>query len=676
MLFEAGDTGAVGRDRWQGQWARTGAGGKRPVRPYDCRYTRPVGDAGNNNRREVPERRTPPRSSEALQLLRRVRRRLRLAAARFRPRVTTFVYHRRYEWTLPATPLDPQRGERILAHLVEEGLIRQQDISVPRRAQLYNILAAHDEEYVASLAQRDAVNAIAGVELSDEEAEDFLDIERLMAGGTIQATRLALITGGIGVNVGGGFHHAERGRGMAFCAFNDLAVAIRRLRRRGFDDPILVVDLDLHDGNGTRAIFEDDETVHTYSVHNENWAETEAVASTAIALGPNVTDEVYLGTLLKTLPKVLADVKPGLVLYLAGCDPASDDRLGNWDISSEGLLTRDQFVVNLCRRKANQIPMAIVLGGGYGDDAWSYSARFFSWLVDGKVIEPPPTEELTLRRFRSIKASLDPAALVSEPGDLSWHLTEEDLAGLLPGSGHQTRFLRYFSRHGVEVLLERFGILDQLRDRGFRNPIVVLDLDHPMGHTMRIYGDPARTELLVELRVSRNLRLIPGMEVLTVEWLLLQNPRMPFTPGRPRLPGQKHPGLGLLREILGWLVMVVEILDLDGIYYVPSHYHVAAQSRRIVRFLEARDEAWCRALETALDGLSLDQADAALDGGCVMDEETGQPVQWKPCPMVLPVSARLKERVLGQDYEQQVEGARKRLDLGLSNPAHCPKQTD
>ncbi len=586
------------------------------------------------------------------------------------------MYHRRYEWTLPATPLDPHRGERILAHLVEEGLIRRQDISVPRRAQLYNILAAHDEEYIASLARRGAVNTIAGVDLSDEEAESFLDVERLMAGGTIQATRLALITGGIGVNVGGGFHHAERDRGMAFCAFNDLAVSIRRLRRRGFDEPILVVDLDLHDGNGTRSIFRDDETVYTYSVHNADWADTEAVASTAIALGPDVTDEVYLGTLLKTLPKVLEKVKPGLVLYLAGCDPASDDRLGNWDISPEGMLSRDQFVVNQCRRKANQIPMAIVIGGGYGEDAWRYSARFFSWLVDGRAIEPPPTEELTLRRFRSIKASLDPAALVSEPGELSWQLTEEDLAGLLPGTGHQTRFLRYFSRHGVELLLERFGILDQLRERGFRNPAVTLDLDHPMGHTMRIYGDPARTELLVELRVSRSLRLVPGMEVLTVEWLLLQNPRMPFTPGRPRLPGQQHPGLGLLREVLGWLVMVVEILDLDGIYYVPSHYHVAAQSRCMVRFLQARDEAWCRALEAALTGLPLDQADAAIDGGCVEDQETGEAVAWKPCPMVLPVSARLKERVLGDDYEQRVQAARESLDLDLSSPEHCPGRVD
>ena len=585
--------------------------------------------------------------------------------------MTTFVYHRRYEWKLPATPLDRARGERILAFLVEEGLVLREDISVPRRAQLYNILAVHDEAYIESLQRRDVVTAIAGVPLDESEAEAFLELGRLMTGGTIQATRLALITGGIGVNVGGGFHHAERGRGMAFCVFNDIAVAIRRLRRRGFREPVLVVDLDLHDGNGTRSIFADDPTVHTYSVHNVHWGPTEAVASTAIALGADVEDERYLGTLLKTLPGVVESVRPGLVVYVAGCDPAADDRLGDWRITPEGMLARDRFVVDLCRGRAAPIPMAVVLGGGYGEGAWRHSARFFSWLVSGAVVEPPPTEELTLRRFRAIKATLDPAALVSEPGGAGWTLTEEDLAGLLPGGGHQTHFLGHFSRHGVELLLERFGILDRLRAMGFTNPVLTLDLDHPMGQTLRIWGDPARTELLVELRVKRSARHLPGMEVLSVEWLLLQNPRMPFTPGRPRLPGQQHPGLGMLREFLGWLVMVAEILGLDGIYYVPSHYHVAAQSRTLVRFLDPADEAWFRALGRALEGVPLAEASAAVHGGCVRDAATGEPVAWRACPMVLPTSERLRERVFGEAYERRVEAALETLAFTLERLERC-----
>ena len=109
---------------------------------------------------------------------------------------------------------------------------------------------------------------------------------------------------------------------MAFCLLNDVAVSIRRLRARGFEDPVLVGDLDMHDGNGTREIFAQDPSVHTYSIHGEDWGDTDAVASTSIALGADIGDEVYLGTLLKTLPEVFAATKPGLVIYLAGADPA------------------------------------------------------------------------------------------------------------------------------------------------------------------------------------------------------------------------------------------------------------------------------------------------------------------------------------------------------------------
>jgi len=105
---------------------------------------------------------------------------------------------------------------------------------------------------------------------------------------------------------------------MGFCVFNDVAVAVARLRRNGYAAPVLVVDLDLHDGNGTREIFADDPTVHTFSLHNEHWGDTEAVASTSIALGAGVTDEVYLSTLGEALPAVFGVFRPGLVVYVAG----------------------------------------------------------------------------------------------------------------------------------------------------------------------------------------------------------------------------------------------------------------------------------------------------------------------------------------------------------------------
>jgi acetoin utilization deacetylase AcuC-like enzyme len=583
-----------------------------------------------------------------------------------------FVYHDAYECALPGVPIDPMRAERVLGFLTEEGLLERDNIALPVTPSLRALLRVHAPDYLETLEQHEVPERIFGCRFTDEELEQALETQRLMVGGTILASRMALARRAVAVNLGGGLHHASRNSGLAFCVFNDIAVAIARLRARGFREPVLVVDLDVHDGNGTRAIFAHDPSVYTYSVHGEHWGETEAVASTSIALGDGVTDEVYLGNLLKTLPDVVERFQPGLVFYIAAADPAVDDAIGEWEISADGMLSRDRFVMDLLRREGRQVPVVVVLGGGYGDRAWRYWARFFSWLMTGSALEPPGNAELTLMRFRRIWRSLDPMALTSEPGDFSWKLSMEDLVGIVPGVPRQTRFLRYFSRHGVELVLERFGIFDQLRVRGFEYPTVDLDLSHPQGDTLRIYSGPDHRELLVEMRVDRSQRVVPGMEVLVIEWLLLQNPRAGFGPYRRPLPGQKYPGLGMLKEFFGWLLVVCEMLELDGVYYVPSHYHVAGQSRRMVRFLEPEHEARFRALGKVLDDLPLPEASRALSEGEVVDARTGKPFEWDVFPMVLPVSEALKQRVLGAEYEARVEEELAATELSLVRAEPSP----
>jgi acetoin utilization deacetylase AcuC-like enzyme len=577
------------------------------------------------------------------------------------------VYHSAYEQTLEVVPFDPERVTKVLAFLAEEGLFGPGDLSVARAPALRTLLLVHDPDYIESLQRHDVAERIFGARLSDDDLERVVEMQRLAVGGTIQATRLALRNRGVAVNLGGGQHHAGRNAGMGFCLFNDIAVAVARLRARGFREPVLVVDLDLHDGNGTRSIFAHDTSVHTYSIHNQHWGDPNAVASTSINLGDNVSDEIYLGTLLKTLPEVVAATRPGLVIYLAGTDPAEDDVVGNWRISAKGMLVRDQFVIEVARRRYRRMPIAIVLGGGYGRRSWKYTARFLGWLIRGRVIEPPGAEELTLARFRRIKSTLDPASLTSEPGDFSWKLTEEDLAGILPGVPRRTRFLSYFSRQGVELLLERFGILDQLRVRGFEHPTVEVDLSHPVGETVRIFGEPDRLELLLELRATRDSRLVSRCELLTIEWLLLQNPRAEFGPFRRPLPGQKHPGLGMLKEVFGWLVMVAEVLELDGIGYVPSTYHVAAQSRRSVAFVKPEDEALMRALEGLFADTPLAEASRIVADGGVVDAATGETLRWEGYAMVLPVSDRLKACVTGADYDRSVAEATEHITLRLAD---------
>ncbi len=268
------------------------------------------------------------------------------------------VYHPDYQKNVWGVPLDPLRGEKVLAALENAGLLPEDALSEPRPASLENLLRVHTAEYLQSLQDGDGLTRILGVEVPAPEAEKTLDLQRLMVGGTIQATRLALQTGGVAVHLGGGFHHASAGQGSGFCVFNDVAVAIARLRARGYGEPILVVDLDLHDGDGTRAVFAADASIHTYSVHNEHRGETDAVASTAIAMGPGVDDQAYLAMLRATLPAVVESFRPGLVVYLAGTDGAADDAIGNWKLSEAGLRERDRYVLSLARPAGRPRPLA------------------------------------------------------------------------------------------------------------------------------------------------------------------------------------------------------------------------------------------------------------------------------------------------------------------------------
>jgi len=628
-------------------------------KPGSGGYTRAMPDVPGSSAAKS----SPVVCGPACRGLRRIRRSWRSLTRPALRRRVGLVYDDEYQRSISGVPLDPRRSEWILAFLAEEGLVHEGDVHAPRPASLRNLLLVHAERYLESLQDARTLTRILGTPVSDVAAQDVLELQRLMVGGTIQATRLALVAGGVGVNLGGGFHHASADRGMGFCLFNDVAVAVTRLRDHGYREPVLIVDLDLHDGNGTRSIFAEDPTVHTFSIHNEDWGDTEAVASTSIALGFDVGDDTYLDALFEVLPPVFKEVDPGLVVYIAGADVAADDVIGNWNVSPAAVLRRDRFVFGLCRRHWRTIPVAMVLGGGYGTRAWKYPARALAALLTGKRVEPPDNDELALMRVRRIIGGMVQEGRDRRQKQEGWELSSEDLGELFPGIGPSTRFLGHFTQQGVELALERLGILRQIRLRGYPNPYLEMDLEHPLGHTLRLWASPLRRELLMELRVSRSTRAIPGMEVLKLEWLLLQNPRARFTPERPPLPGQEHPGLGILKDVLAALVVVCENLGLDGIYYVPSHYHVAAQSRQMVRFLRPEDEARYRALRRALEGLPLAEATRAVEEGRVIDARTGEPVQWEGFPMVLALSDRLHDVVFSKEYDRKVEETLAELDF-------------
>jgi acetoin utilization deacetylase AcuC-like enzyme len=581
-----------------------------------------------------------------------------------RPPALSVVYHERYASALSGVPTDPDRGALVLAFLMDHWLVRPRDVHRPRPAALSHVLRVHREEYLASLQDPAVVTAIFGAPVGEAQAPALVEAQRLAAGGTILATTLALTTHRPVAHLGGGLHHAGPARGTGFCVFNDVAIAVRRLQAvRGFTDRVLVIDLDLHHGNGTRAIFAADANVHTYSVHNTSWDDSPAVAATDLALGTGVDDDAYLRAVRDSLPAVLESHRPALIYYLAGTDPAADDALGDWRVSAEGLLARDRFVVEQVRRACGpRVPLVILLGGGYGHGAWRHTARFLAWLAGGRAIEPPDDMVLTLQRYRPVIRRLD-RRLSLDAASQCWELSVEDL-GLAPGAEpRETRILGRYTAHGFELLLERVGALQRLRTLGFTAPTVEVDFGAGLGQTVRVFGEAERRNLLIEMRLRRDRRVVSGCEVLFVEWLLLQNPRAAFAERRPPMPGQHHPGLGLLGVIVGLLVLIAEQIGLDAVVDVPAHYYVAAIGRHHMRFLEPGAQARFEALVELLEPLPLVEADRALAEGRVVDEVTGGTVRWEPAPMVIPVSPRLKEQLGGTVRLAQEREAISRLRL-------------
>jgi len=573
------------------------------------------------------------------------RRRLRAAGRRLRGvrQGPHFVFHPAYSAEDLAGPYDLRRPYRILHYLREQGLLRRGMLHRPRPASLDRLRLVHTRAYIEALEHPDALLPIVGERLAGELHDAFLAGSRAMVGGTLRATKLALRHGAIAVNLGGGFHHAFADRGHGFSCFHDVAVAIRTWRARGFTGPILVIDLDIHDGDGTRDLFADDATVHTFSLHNHTLLRREAEADTCVALGADVDDATLIAAVEQHLPPVLATVQPELVFYLAGSDGHRHDRLGDWRLSHAGLVARDRLVIEMVRRKPRPRPLVYLLAGGYGRHAWRHPAAVFCWLLTGDpTIRPPLQLELPLDHYRRLR----PLFSRPEPGSggplaAGWSLSEDDLPGLA-GVG-SSRFLDAIPPHGLEVVLEKSGLLDRLRAKGFRKLQIATDLRDPVGHLVRVLdvAGPAPRPLL-ELKLRRDLTAAPPYALLAVEWLLLQHAHGAFVLGRPPLPGQRYPGLGLLRDVTAMLLVMCERLELDGLTFLPAHFHMAEIAREVAVFWDPADAARHAAVRAALQGLRLVEMDRAVRRGEVVEAATGRPYAFTPARMVIPVSERLR----------------------------------
>lgn len=249
--------------------------------------------------------------------------------------------------------------------VVGRGLLPREAVEEPGPAELDTLALVHDRDYIDAVC-RDGLDAAALRRLGFPWRPQLPERSRRTVQGTLEAARDALAQGA-GVNLAGGTHHAFPDHGEGFCVFNDVAVAIRALRREGRLGRAAVVDLDVHQGNGTATIFAGDPDVFTFSMHGaNNYPFRKERSSLDVELEDGCDDAAYLAALQSRLDDVLAESRPDLVVYIAGADPYAGDRLGRLRLSLEGLERRDRLLFVACRRRG--LPVAVVLGGGYARD--------------------------------------------------------------------------------------------------------------------------------------------------------------------------------------------------------------------------------------------------------------------------------------------------------------------
>lgn len=526
-------------------------------------------------------------------------------------------------WAAPAQgPMDPQRASKILGWLLHRGLARPADVRTPPSAGLNQLLRVHTREHLERLDDRATLERVMPGLPPSVGGTELVAWQRRMVGGSTIAAHLALehpsklpI-----VHLGGGLHHARADSGAGFCLFNDVAVAIEDLRSVGWGGRVLVIDLDVHPGDGTRALFAQDESVFTFSVHAQDWDDEEAVADLSIELGTGVGDDVYLRTLQEQLPALVERFDPELVIVLGGTDVAFDDPIGSWHVTADGVLARDRLVLDAIGERAT----VWTLAGGYGLDSWRYTARTLAWLFGGDASPIASSVERALQAFRRVRDSLTREELSAdeEPFDFS-----DVLAELQPGTTH-TRLLDTYTEYGIELALDRYGVIELLAARGYPDVKVEFELDHGTGQRVQVVV-PGPDKLLLVDMVVRETREFRPWRLLWLEWLLLQDPHKAPDPERPLLPGQDHPGLGCSRELLGMLLMSCERLGFDGLAFNPAHYHVALMAHGLAGFLDPEDAAVFDALHEELGRLPLAAA-------------TRKAGEWAGRTMVVPVSDAMK----------------------------------
>ncbi len=249
--------------------------------------------------------------------------------------------------------------------LLHEGTAEKFDFFEPELANIDDVLGVHTEEYVTSLLKL-SLDAKAIRKIGFPLSAALIERELRIAQGTILGSQLAL-EHGVAFNIAGGTHHAFSNSGEAFCLLNDQAIAAKYLLNKGLASKILIVDLDVHQGNGTAEIFRAETRVYTFSMHGKtNYPFKKEISDLDIPLNDGTTDDAFLSILNETLPELIELVQPDFIFYLAGVDILESDKLGKLSCSIQGAKERDRIVLSTCKK--HNIPVQVSMGGGYSPE--------------------------------------------------------------------------------------------------------------------------------------------------------------------------------------------------------------------------------------------------------------------------------------------------------------------
>ena len=272
------------------------------------------------------------------------------------------VYHDKYHLNLGPHVFPSEKFRLTAEKLRADGIASDEDFLAPEPATDADMLRVHTPEWVNKL-KTGTLSYSDIMKLEVPYSKELVDAFWLAAGGTILAAQMA-VRDGFGCNLSGGFHHAYPEHGEGFCAINDVAVAVMRMKNDGAVKKAMVIDTDVHQGNGTAAIFAKDDSVFTFSIHQENNYPPHKPPSTIdLNMEDGVGDKEYLEALLPAVRKALDEFQPEMVFYVGGADPYREDQLGGLALTMEGLKTRDTEVFSEVRKR--NIPVVSTPAGGY-----------------------------------------------------------------------------------------------------------------------------------------------------------------------------------------------------------------------------------------------------------------------------------------------------------------------